>query len=628
MTEIEATIKSLLKGCKVERIDYEGVGIGVYVKDICKFYDDPTIIKSIASSLKKKVSIKVSPEYLMPKEEAKKKIKSIVPEEAGITEILFLEPLSEVKIIAMKPGLVIGKGGSLLREILMQTGWSPSVLREPTLPSSTINSLRKAEVAEADERKRFLLNIGKSINRVAKPNDYLRIITLGAFREVGRSCIVVETNNSRVMVDCGVSPSELEEPQKSYPYLNKMGFGLDDLDAVVISHGHMDHMGFLPYLLELDYAGPIYMTPPTKDLAALLQPDYINVVKSNGFEPPYSKKAIQKELKQTITVDYNAVVDITPDIKLTFYNAGHIIGSAMVHLHIGGGVHNMVYSGDIKFGPTQLFDPAVTQFPRAETFFIESTYGGKDDILPGRKEREEGLIAVIKKTIERKGKVLIPVFAVGRAQEIMLVLEDYASNNPDFNVPIFIDGMVLEASAIHTAYPDYLKGSLKKRILGGSSPFEYQGIKVANGKSREEIVEGEPAIILAPSGMLSGGPSVEYLKMMAEDKRNTLIFVGYQSRGSLGSKIQQGERKIMLMGADGRTKELAINMEVVTVEGFSGHSDIRQLIAFLRSIRPTPSTIYTMHGEESKTVDFARTISRVIGRNASSPYNMEIRRLR
>jgi predicted metal-dependent RNase len=361
----------------------------------------------------------------------------------------------------------------------------------------------------------------------------------------------------------------------------------------------------------------------------LLQQDYINLVnRSFGGEPPYSKKDIQKELHHIIAVPYEEVVDITPEIKITFYNAGHILGSAIVHVHIGEGVHNLVVTGDMKFGFTRLFDPAHTVFPRVETLFIETTYGGRNDFMPNRNEIERRLIDVIKQTVEKRGKVLIPVFAVGRAQEVLLVLEEYYRRNPDFNVPIYIDGMVMEASAIHTAYPEYLREQVQRRILSNQSPFESPMIHIAKSTDRESIVNGDPAVILAPSGMLNGGPSYDYLKLMADDERNTLIFVGYQSALSLGSKIQRGEKDIPIIGDDGKTKLLKILMRVETVEGFSGHSDRSQLLAYLKNLRPAPERIITMHGENGKTEEFAKAASMFMKKESRALANLEALRLR
>lgn len=627
--DIEKTVIEIMpKECEVTKVEPEGLVTAIYVKNINAFYANNMLIKQLASTLKKKVIVRVDASALMDIENAKHSIETIVPKEAEIKSITFNPEFSEVYIEALKPGLVIGKGGMVLKDIMLKTGWTAIAQRAPTISSATIEGVRKSYVADATDRKKFLHSIGKKICQPLPKSDWLRVVTLGAFKEVGRSCMLVQTQNSRVLIDCGVNAAT-GEPTKAYPYLGMMGFGLDQIDAVIVTHAHMDHMGFVPYLFEYGYDGPVYCTPPTRDLMVLLQQDYINLTKrSFGVEPPYSKKDIQTELKHIIPIDYGEVVDITPEVKMTLYNAGHILGSAMVHLHIGEGLHNLVHTGDMKFGFTKLFNPANTVFPRVESIFIESTYGGRPDIMPNRMEMEQKLINVINETIQKRGKVLIPVFAVGRSQEILLVLEEYFRRNPDFNVPVYIDGLVLEASAIHTAYPEYMREQVQRRILSDNSPFESPMIKVAKGTDKETIVNGEPAIILAPSGMLTGGPSHEYLHLMADDEKNTLIFVGYQSALSLGSKIQRGLKEIPITGDDGKTKILNVRMRVETVEGFSGHSDRSQLMAFLRNLRPAPEKIFTMHGDWGKTEEFAKSAGMTLHKEGRSLNNLEAVRLR
>jgi len=616
------------KDCEVTKVEPEGLSTVIYIKDIKSFYSNDHLIKELASALKKKVTIRVDPSRLTPIAEAKKAIEELIPKEAEIKAITFVPEMCEVRIEAIKPGLVIGKGGSVLKQIMLRTSWAPVTLRAPTMPSVTLDGVRKISVVEAVERKKFLVNIGKRICQPSPSSDWIRSVALGGFREVGRSCLLIQTTNSKVFIDVGVNTAT-SDPTKAYPYLNLAGFPLKDIDAVVISHGHMDHMGFLPYLFAYGYDGPVYCTPPTRDFMVLLQQDYLNLCnKVFNVDAPYTKKDIYKELRNIITVDYEEVVDITPEIKMTLYNAGHILGSASVHLHIGEGAHNLVYSGDLKFGFTRLFDPANTRFPRLETLFIESTYGGRNDISINRFESEKNLITIIKETIAKRGKVLIPVFAVGRSQELMLVLEDHIRRDPDFNIPIYIDGMVMEASAIHTAYPEYLREQLQRRILSDRSPFESPILKVAKGMSREEIVNGEPAVILAPSGMLTGGPSYEYLKLMADNPNNTLVFVGYQSALSLGSKIQRGMKEIPMLGDDGKMKTLNINMRVETAEGYSGHSDRAQLMAYLKNLYPKPERIWTMHGDWGKTEDFARSAGMMLRKESRSLADLEAVRLK
>lgn len=627
--EIYKTVSKLMpKECDLTKVESEGLAIVVYVKNIKAFYAHERLIRDLASAVKKKVFVRTDQTALADIEKAKMIIEQAIPKEAEIRSIDFSPEFSEVYIESIKPGLVIGKGGAVLKNIMLNTGWAPIAVRAPTMPSVTLTGVRKSMIADATERKKFLIEVGRKICQPSPASDWVRVVALGGFREIGRSCMLVQTPNSRVLVDVGVNAAA-SNTTDAYPLLNMLGFSFEQIDAVVITHGHIDHMGFLPYLFAYGYSGPVYCTPPTRDIMILLQQDYINLAKrSLGIDPPYSKKDIQKELRHVITVDYGEVVDITPEIKMTLYNAGHILGSASVHLHIGEGLHNLVITGDIKFGFTKLFDPAHTVFPRLETLFIESTYGGRGDVMPNRIEIEKKLMGVIKETIDKRGRVLIPVFAVGRSQEVMLVLEDYYRRNPDFNVPVYIDGMVLEASAIHTAYPEYLREQLRRRILSNQSPFESPMLKVAKGTEKEMIADGEPAIILAPSGMLSGGPSYEYLQLMADDPHNTLIFVGYQSALSLGSKIQKGAKEIPVLGENGKTKLLKIKMRVETIEGLSGHSDRSQLLAYLRNLRPTPERIVTMHGDWGKTEEFARTAVSFLRKEGRALANLEALRLR
>ncbi|MFH0927481.1 MAG: MBL fold metallo-hydrolase RNA specificity domain-containing protein, partial [Candidatus Micrarchaeota archaeon] len=225
-------------------------------------------------------------------------------------------------------------------------------------------------------------------------------------------------------------------------------------------------------------------------------------------------------------------------------------------------------------------------------------------------------------------KVLIPVFSVGRSQELMLVLEEFCSRNPDRAFDVFIDGMVLEASAIHTAYPEYLRHNVQRRILSNDSPFESKIFSVAKGDRREIVERDEPCVILSPSGMMTGGPVLDYLKLMAPEEKNALVFVGYQSSLSLGRKIQRGLKEVPTVGDDGRSDVLRMNMEVTTVEGYSGHADRNQLIKYVKSIRPTPEKVFTLHGEEGKCEELARAIGRIGRIDARAPMDLDTIRLR
>ncbi|HEX55164.1 MAG: beta-CASP ribonuclease aCPSF1 [Candidatus Altiarchaeales archaeon] len=623
--EIKRIIEKNIPMEKIDKIDLEGPKVVLYTNDIEFFIDNDNEIRNLATLLKKRIILRSSADKLMDVESARKIILGIVPEEANISGIEFDPNFKEVYIEAEKLGLVIGKHGQTLDEIAKKTGWIPKLLRKPPIESETIRGIRKSLFESSDKRLRILQRVGKRIYR--KPTstcDWVRITPLGGAREVGRSCFLLQTPESNVLIDCGINTAATNNNR--FPDLRATKLEIENLDAIIISHAHLDHCGFLPYLYKYGYKGPIYCTEPTRDLMLLLQLDAIEVSEREDKELPFSSNEIKKMLKYVITLDYNEVADITPDMRLTLYNAGHILGSAIVHLHVGDGLHNIVYTGDMKFGDTRLLEAANYEFPRVETLIIESTYGGRYDTQPNRRDAEKELINTIKETVKRGGKVLIPVFAVGRSQEVMMVLENY-SRFEELEIPVFLDGMIWEATAIHTSYPEYLKRNIRRRIFNGYNPFLADTFEKVDPKKRDEVIESkEPCVILATSGMMTGGPSVEYFRRLAEDSRNTLAFVGYQAEGSLGRRIQNGLAEIPIE-RNGRTVALKINMHVKTIDGFSGHADRRQLLGYSKKITPRPRRALIIHGEEKKAINLAMTLHEMFGFESSAPQNLDTIRL-
>src|SRR5213080_661039 len=578
----ETIVEHMPKDAEITRIEFEGPRLAIYVRNVNLLSEQSYVVTEIVNLLHKRIVIRSDQSIRLPEREAEGYIRKLIPTEAEITGINFDPSLGEVVVEAKKPGVAIGKEASVLQQVVKETRWRPRILRAPPLHSKIISSTRHILHTESEERSRILRDVGERIFRPTFSRaGYVRLVTLGAFREVGRAAMLIQAGDSTVLLDCGINPGA-QDPSHAYPRFDADEFDLENLDVVVISHAHLD------------------------------------------------QKDDREVVTHTIPLRYNVVTDVAPDIKLTLHNAGHILGSSIVHLHIGEGLHNIVYSADFKFGRTMMLDPAMAQFPRAETLIIESTYGGPDDIMPDREGVEGRLVSIVNETVEKNGKVLIPVPAVGRAQEIMLVLDAYMRNGALRELPVYIEGMVNEATAIHTAFPEYLVRDIKEQILHQDlNPFQSEYFHpVTHPGDRDEIVAGGPCVIIATSGMLEGGPAIDYFRRLAPDPRNTLAYVSYQVEGTLGNRIKNGLKEVSLFGPDGKMEMVKCNMRVESIEGFSGHSDRNQLLGFIKRMMPKPTRIIVNHGERRKSELFAQNVNRIFGIKTVVPDVLESLRLR
>jgi hypothetical protein len=622
--EIKETLSDKIE---INKIDLEGPEIAVYSTgnsgNSAEIIESSDILKDLAKKMRKRVVIRWNVDKRMDPAETEKYIRSLVGEEAEISGIEFDHNRGEVIIESGKPGLVIGKKGVNLKEIRANTFWQPRTIRTPPLTSKTIQLIRHMLSKERKTQKDILLRIGRRIHRPILYNDLqIRMTALGGFREVGRSSILLQTKDSNILLDCGLN---VGNPYDRFPYFDIPEFSVRDLDAVIVSHAHLDHCGMVPFLYKYGYRGPVYCTLPTRNLATMLQLDFVQICEKEGNPPPYSKRDVKNTVLHTIPLSWGKVTDIAPDVKLTLHNSGHILGSSITHLHFGKGGYNFVYTGDFKFQRTRLLEKANVKFPRVESLLVESTYGGPQDRIPSRQESERELRQIVNSTIKKGGKILIPVLAVGRAQELIIVLEEFISKGLIEQVPIFLDGLISEATAIHTANPDYLSSDLREKILHqGKNPFLSDFFTTVNSnEERQDVLTGGPCIIMATSGMLIGGPSVQYLKGLADDKKSSLVFVSYQVSGTLGNRIQRGFREFQFQDAKGRTQLVKFNLNVFTLEGFSGHSSRSQISQFLRRIQPRPKMIIVNHGEESKCVSLSTMIHKKLRKATKSPKNLE-----
>ena len=626
----EAVKKTIPSNIEVTDIDFEGPVIVIYTKNLEEFSSNNDLVRQLAQNLRRRVAIRPDPATLASPESAEEKIRKIIPEEAKITNIYFEDDTGEVTIEAISPGLVIGKHGAILNEIKKEIGWAAKVVRAPPIPSKTVTEIRNYLRKVQEERKEFLRKVGRKLMRQRLNEEtWLRVTALGGYREVGRSSSLLMTRESKVLIDCGVAVSA--DDGGSTPYLSAPELlPLESLDAVVITHAHLDHCGLLPVLYKYGYEGPVYCTPPTRDLMSLLQLDFIKVAVGEAKKAPYESSHIRDVVMHCIPLKYGETTDISPDVRLTLQNAGHILGSSIAHFHIGDGLYNIAFTGDMKFEKSWLFNASVNKFPRLETLVIESTYGGYHDMQPSRQEAGNQVREIARVTLQRGGKMLMPVFAVGRSQEVMLVLEELMRNHHIPKVPIYLDGMIFEATAIHTAYPEYLNSQLRTQIFQmGENPFLSDVFKRVDSPDMRERISHDPesCIVLATSGMMNGGPVMEYFKSWCDNPLNTLVFVGYQADGTMGRKIQKGWSDITI-NERGKPITLHMKMDIETVDGFSGHSDRRQLVNYVSTLEPRPERIIICHGEEYKCGELASTLYKKFGIETKAPQNLETIRLK
>ena len=618
----EALKEVLPETIEVTDIELEGPHIVLYTKQLDAFLSGGDLLRQVAQRLHRRVVVRSDPETLIDPKEAEKAIRETIPPEAEINQLFFEPETGEVTIEAANPGAAIGRGGSVLNDLKRKIGWVPTVVRTPPIPSKTVEEVRIHLRNSFDERRTFLKKVGIRIARDPLPEKlWARNTALGGYREVGRSAHLLTTQNSKVLIDCGIDPGSDRTPFFNAPEL----LPLDSLDAVVVTHAHLDHCGLVPVLLKYGYKGPIYCTAPTRDLMTLMLLDAIKVVNQEARRGLYDSSNVRDLVTRTVPLRWGETTDIAPDIRLTLHNAGHILGSSICHFHLGEGDHNLAYSGDIKFERSWLFNPATNRFPRLETLVLESTYGGYRDIQPSRQQATEEFTTLATKIVARGGHLIVPVFAVGRSQEVMLVLEERMREGKIPRVPVYLDGMIFEATAIHTAYPEFLNSQLRTQIFQqGDNPFLSDIFRrVDSSQMRSSIVDSkEPCIVLATSGMMSGGPVMEYFRSWASDEKNGLLFVGYQAEGTFGKRLQRGLSEASFLDGS-RQANVSVKIEIDTIEGFSGHSDRVQLMNYVASLDPRPQRIILNHGEESKTVDLSSSLHKRFNLESRAPYNLE-----
>ena len=444
----------------------------------------------------------------------------------------------------------------------------------------------------------------------------MNISFLGGAREVGGSCILLSIYNKNILLDCGIRQSSSKDTLPDFKSIQDQG----GVDAIIVSHAHMDHIGSLPIISKEYPEARIYTTRMTKDLMKVLLYDSLKIMKNREGEIPlYAEGDVISMLNRVFPINYMVEFSIFENIKLTFYTAGHIAGAACIYITTPEG--SLFYSGDFSIFSQKTVEGLKVPKLRPDAAIFESTYG--DRLHSNREVEEEKLIDIINNCIEKKGKMLIPAFALGRAQEVLLIIKKAVNKKILKDTKVYVDGMIKDINRTYKLNPLYLKNSLGKKILRGIEPFYDDNIiAVDNNKLREEILKDDkPCVIVSSSGMLTGGYSQYYAEKIAPMENGYIVITGYQDEESPG-------RKLLNLLNEEKDKKLYINEKTVPVNckvekvGLSAHSDkyeIKSLIDFL-----TPKNIFLVHGNEEVVENLSKELSKDIRGRVYAPKCSEV----
>ena len=422
----------------------------------------------------------------------------------------------------------------------------------------------------------------------------LTLAFLGGAREVGRTSMLLELEDMNILLDCGINLGTKGENRYPISPPKKP-------DIAIVSHAHLDHSGYIPVIAR-KYGCKIYATPPTQDISEILYIDLLKIAKECNEAPPFEVKDVMALRKYFIDSSYRTPITLHKNTRLTMYRSGHILGSAMIKIETDD--LSILYTGDLSMRNSKTLEMADVGVGKVDILIIESTYGHSSDKHPSRQKTEQEFIKTIEKTIKRGGKILIPAFAVGRAQEVMLTLESHMRSKALTNVPIYIDGMIKKINELYRIYWLYLRPQIRRAIrYAKRNPLESRLFTIV--KDRDEPVERkEPCIIISTSGMLEGGPAMFYLKELGSDPKNLICLTGYQVPGTRGRRLLDGERKIEL--PKGGSVEVLAEVKMFD---FSAHADQPSLFRFISYLRGLKK-VFCIHGEEIKVLDFSERIKK------------------
>ncbi|MBA3977346.1 MAG: beta-CASP ribonuclease aCPSF1 [Nitrosopumilus sp.] len=599
---IMATIlQNLPKECSLTKIEYEGPRIALYSNKPEFLLNNNQVLSNIVNLIKKRIVLRLDESIRKKESEVASIVEKNLSKETGFTDILFDPALGEATVFVRKINEIFSNDEKLTNKLINQTGWKLNFKKTPR-SISLLKEINKIACKNSENRTQFYKRIGETIFREKlDPNVEASLISLGGFAEIGRASMILTTNESNILIDCGLN-TYTNDPLLMFPRFDSIGIKPSEIDAIVLSHAHFDHTGFVPVLFKYGYDGPVYCTEPTSFLMYLLYREYIKKYKEKAL---YSEKEIEEVFSHLIYLNYNIVTDLSPDIKITPYNSGHILGSSSFHFHLGNGDHNFVYTGDLKFGKSCYLDNATWNYPRVETLLIEATNGGREDTFPSREEATEKLINKINLVIKDKGTVLIPTQLIGTSQEIIITLDQLIKQKKIGKCKIYVDRLIIDVNSVHESYTEFLNKEVHQNIVSGEyNPFRSKNLNIIN--IMEEKKDLDPGVMLLPSSMLQCLHSIDYLKKVIHNPNNMIIFICNQMNGTVGKSVIDKQKEISLNNI-----KYNIECKIETIYSFNSHSDFNQLNAYISRLKPKLRRILINHGERYKVQNFASYSSKV-----------------
>jgi len=451
----------------------------------------------------------------------------------------------------------------------------------------------------------------------------MKLSFLGATKIVTGSNFLIETKNSKFLIDCGMFQGSKSIDRMNY---QPFSFNPNEIDFIILSHAHIDHSGRIPKLIKEGFKGSIYSTKATADLCSIMLPDsgHIQEIENEWDnrkrrrsgeklrEPLYTMKEAEESLRYFKPVLYEQKIALNEEVTLRFRDAGHILGSSIIELWIKeekGRETKLVFSGDLgRRNRPILRDPSLID--EVDYLIMESTYGNR--LHPPSEDDTRELISIINTTLKRGGNVVIPSFAVERAQDIIYELNKYyteyiKTEDQDFlSVPVYVDSpLTVSATEIFLRNPDCFDEDTLKLINIGNNPLDFRNLKFTRTteESKQINFSKESKVIISASGMCTAGRIKHHLKHNLWRKESSIVFVSYQAQGTLGRRIKEGEKVVKIFG-----EEIQVNAEIYSLEGFSGHADREGILQWIKSFKNKPKKIFVVHGEEEATKEISGKI--------------------